>query len=220
MIRIRNTLKLLFCVGLLSLAFNSQAAFITTDSIVNSTVIDFSGQATVSNSVGPIQIGTGVGSDVTVHGAPNYGLYTNYNGWGLSNNGTWGSGMTYVSANNATPGDLIFTFNDGPVAAVGAFMNHCPNCSSGVDLVIAAFDAGNNLLESYNVSALADIVTPGGLNAGGFRGITRNAADITTFVVTGYVQTVDDLTFAASVPVPGTLGIFLVSLLLGAGLRR
>jgi hypothetical protein len=214
----KSTFLALLAVLLSPMAAN--ADLITSNTITDSTVIDFSTQATVSSLSGPIQIGVAVGEDITVTGSPNTGLYTNFNGWGLIANGTWGDGMTYISANDARPGDLIFSFNDGPVSAVGGFMNHAPG--RGSDLLISVLDEFMNVLESYNITTMANIVTPGGLNAGGFRGIDRlGQADISYFVVTGYVQVLDDLTFARaeSVPEPGTLALLGIGLF-GMGLAR
>ena len=179
-------------------AASAQASFLTSNTIANPTIIDFSTQATVVDVPGPIQVGTPVGLDIQANGTPNTGLYTNFDGWGLGDNGTWGSGMTYISANDARPGALTFHFISGPVAEVGAFMNYVP----GTDLFIRAYDASLTLLEEYNVTTLADIVTPSGTNAGGFRGISRSTADISYFEVYGEVPVVDDLTFSAASVTP------------------
>ncbi|MGZ6224301.1 MAG: hypothetical protein ACXWMH_02185, partial [Syntrophales bacterium] len=68
-------------------AASADASFLTSDSLSSPTVIDFSTQATVSSVPGPIQVGTPVGLNIQATGNPNTGLYTNYNGWGLVDNG-------------------------------------------------------------------------------------------------------------------------------------
>jgi len=151
------------------------------------------GIETVTSVPGPIQIGGSIGENITVTGDPNTGLYTNYDGWGLTGNGTWGGDMTYISANDARPGSLLFSFNDSPVSAVGGFMNQA---TGGSDLSITAYDSEMNVLETYNITELADIVTPGGFNDGAFRGIDRGVNDISFFEVRGYVPVLDDLTFS------------------------
>lgn len=205
-------------------ATSAQAALLTSNTIASPTVVDFSTQATVADVPGPIQVGTPVGLDIEANGSPNTGLYTNYDGWGLGDNGSWGSGMTYISANDASPGRLTFHFISGPVAEVGAFMNYYPNDPS--DLIIRAYDASATLLEEYNITTLADIVTPGGVNAGGFRGISRATADISYFEVDGYVPVVDDLTFSpvatptstpTSIPTLSEWGMIILSSLLALG---
>jgi hypothetical protein len=195
------------------------AALITTNSISNPTIVDFSTQPTLVNVSGPIQIGGLIGEDITVSGDPNTGLFTNDNLWNLGMNGFWGGGMTYVGANDAAPGSLIFSFNDGPVSAVGGFMNHVPE--QGTDLIITALDAGMNVLETYNITALANIVTPEGFNDGAFRGIQRGVSDISLFEVTGFVPVLDDLTFSRTVvPVPPAVWFFGSGLLGLIGLAR
>lgn len=185
---------LLFC------AFTSQAALLTSQGDIPSpTLIDFSTQPTVSGVSGPIQIGDAVAMDVTVDGVPNSGFYTNYSNWGLCENGNWGAPQTYISANDARPGMIRVAFNDGPVSAVGGFMNHAP-CESAT-LIISAYDAGMNLLESYDITA--DAVTPGGFNAGVFRGISRPSADIAYFTIFGGVPVLDDVTFTSGVVLLG-----------------
>ena len=199
----------------------AQAIFLTSDTLAGATVIDFSTQATVSNVSGPIQIGTSAGLDIQVNGDPNSGLYTNFNGFGLGSNGSWGSGMTYIVADHARPGSLIFQFLSGPVSGVGAFMNYAPNV--GGDLIIRAFDSGLSLLEEYNVTALADISTLNAINGGAFRGIERATTDISFFEVSGFVPVVDDLTFSsgnAQVPEPGALALIGLGLLGLAWSRR
>lgn len=158
--------------------------------IVDATVIDFSTQPTVSNVAGPIQIGDAVGLDVTVDGTPNSGFYTNFNGWGLCDNGGWGAPQTYISANDARPGTIRVSFNDGPVLSVGGFMNHSP-CDSAT-MEISVYDSGMNLLETYDITA--DAVTPAGINEGVFRGISRPSADIAYFEIFGGVPVLDDVT--------------------------
>lgn len=191
-----------FAIAILALsAITSNASLVTSaGDIPNQTVIDFSTQPTVSDVPGPIQIGDAVGMDVTVEGTPNTGFYTNYDGWGLCDNGSWGSPQTYISTNDARPGTLRVVFNDGPVSAVGGFMNHAPCLTPTI--TITAYDSGMNVLETYDISA--DVVTPGGFNAGVFRGISRPTADIAYFEIFGGVPVLDDVTFNAS---PVLLGV-------------
>ncbi len=216
----KNTMRL--CIALSALCFGiaAQADFLTSsDSMVNPTVIDFEAQPTVGNVPGPIQIGTPVGLDIEFSGIPNTGLYTN-TGWGLGDNGSWN--RTNLGVNDARPGSMLIAFNDGPVASVGGFMNHAPNF--GADLEIRALDAGMSVLEEYNVTSLAPIVTPGGVDDGAFRGISRLTPDIHYFEVVGYVQVLDDLTFSGqgldTTPVPSLsawsrIGLTLMVLLAG-----
>ncbi len=200
------------CVATLSQPL--EAGFITTNTIAGPTTIDFSTQATLINGSGPIQIGGLIGEDVSVTGNPNSGISMNSDAWGLGTNGTWGDGRTYVSIEkfDMVPmlTELIFAFNDGPVSAVGGFMNHAPDL--GADLIITAKDSSMNTLETYNVTTLAPIVTMG-WNGGAFRGIDRGSNnDISYFVVSGIAPAVDDLSFARNGTVPEPTSLTLWSL--------
>jgi hypothetical protein len=203
-------------VTLLLVVGSAQAALVT--SSFSGTEIDFEGEAPVSNVNGPVQIGGSIGMDVTVTGDPNNGLFVFYRyDWGLLDNGDWSGASQYVGTNAGRPGSLLFAFNDGPVSQVGAFMNHAPN--QGADLIISAYDSEMNLLESYNITSLANISTPGEVDGGGFRGVTRNSFDISYFEVYGYVPVVDDLTFSV-VPIPAAVWLFGSGLGLLGWMRR
>jgi len=211
-----STLSLSICLTII-FAASAQAEFITSNTMLGM-VIDFSTQPTVSNAAGPIQLVNSYGLNIEVTSGSNSGLYTNYNDWGLGYNGIWGGGMTYISAYtpHIAADTIIIHFLDGPVLGVGGFMNYANGFGN---LIISALDSSLNVLETYNVTALANIVTPGGMNAGAFRGIQHSSADISYFEITGLAPALDDLTFMLKpapnpnpVPEPSTL------LLLGAGL--
>jgi PEP-CTERM motif len=218
-------LSLAICLTII-FAVSAQAEFITSNTMLGNPVIDFSTQPTVFNPVGPIQLVNPYGLNIEVTSGNNSGLYTNFSGWGFWDNGYWGNGKTYISAfTSSTAADtMMIHFLDGPVLGVGGFMNYAIHYANGFgDLWISALDSSLNVLETYNVTALADIVTPGGVNAGAFRGIQHSSADISYFAITGIAPALDDLTFVLKpapnpnpdpdpVPEPSTL------LLLGAGL--
>lgn len=188
--------RYLIAAGMIFSAVTSHASLVTSaGEITNQSIIDFDAEPPQVSVPGPIQIGGAVGADVTLDGVPNSGFYINSPSWGLCDNGSWDDTMTYAGANDARPGTMRVAFNDGPVSAVGGFINHAP-CDSPT-LVISAYDAGMVLLETYDITA--DAVTPGGLNAGVFRGISRPVADIAYFEIAGGVPVLDDITFGDAV---------------------
>ena len=85
--------------------------------------------------------------------------------------------------------------------------------------MIEALGISGNILESYNIEALAPISTPGGLNAGAFRGISRAQGDIYGFRLSNRITVVDDLTFVKAVPEPSIIGLFATGLF-GLGFAR
>lgn len=196
---LKNTIAASLLMAVSTLA---NAALITSDTISSPVVVDFSTQVTVTNTATPIQIGGLIGADIVASNAGlGGGLTTNFDGWGLVDNGSWGTPQTYISSQSETV--LRFSFNDGPVAAVGGFMNHAPGTAH---LIITALDAGLNVLETYDITILADIVTPDGYNEGAFRGIVRPSADISFFDVTGRSPVLDDLTFSGVTATTYTVG--------------
>ena len=114
----------------------------------------------------------------------------------------------------------MFSFNDGPVAGVGAFNNDAPNKA---DFIISAFDAEMNLLESYDIWDLAPIKIPGAINDGAFRGIALETSLISHFGITGYLPEANDLAFTSTpIPEPSTILLLVAGFLglVGAGGKK
>src|SRR5690606_31520264 len=128
----------------------------------------------------------------------------------LGGNGEWDASQTFTGSGDDAA-VMTYRFHDGPVSAVGGFVNY------GVELnvfikpvLIQALDINGNVLESYDLLTLAPISTPGGVNDGAFRGIVRDTNDIYAFAVSGRAIVLDDLTFSrapvtTTVPEPATL---------------
>jgi hypothetical protein len=163
-------------------------------------------------------VGGLVGEDIvwTSSNATNQGGAVIGNGnYGLGPNGTWNSGRSGYTGLNSPNDFMNFRFNSGPVSTVGGFLNYAPGF--GGNVIIAALDNMGNVLEQYDISVLAPIVTPGGTNAGAFRGIQRATADIFSFRVSNSFVVTDDLTFVRGgqqvVPEPATMALLGIGLL-------
>jgi hypothetical protein len=213
----------------ISLISPANAILLTANILSDPSVIDFSQFASNPQGPfeGPVQVGDLVGADVSFTGLPfneTDGAYLRNMNWGLMNNGFWNDGRNGFAAYawGGPTGTMLFSFNDGPVSAVGAFINDAPE-PEGDDFIISAYDADMNLLESYDIWDLAPINTPGMLNAGAFRGIGLETALISHFGVTGFVPVADDLAFTTT-PIPEPATIFLLGTgllsLVGAGSKK
>jgi hypothetical protein len=187
---------------------------------------------------GPVDVGAGTGFAVnfsTTGGTGSVGIAP-LGVWELRDNGLWGfdaatgGDKTFAAVDGDIGGDgsiasLVFDFAGLAVQKVGAFMNYDPGYVYGdplalpLPLYIAAYGIDGNLLDgdSYELP----VFTPGEINGGAFYGIGRPTADIAKFVVVGPYAVVDDLTFSAPVPEPGTWAMLGAGVLvLGAMTRR
>ena len=185
----------------------AQGAFITssTDILPPQVVVDFSQFSSgFTFTSSPVQVGGLVGEDITYSSTSAFSVVGSGD-YDLAGNGQWDATLSFAAIN--TPADAItFTFNDGPVAAVGAFMNYATD--SFGDLTITAYNSSNVIIETYDVTTLAPISTSG-TNEGAFRGIALSSNDIASFQISGAFGVLTDLTFSrvdpAAVPEPGSL---------------
>lgn len=173
----------------------ARADLLTSNTIAFPSVVTFDDQGRQSAVKGFVQVGDAVDENIFVMqtDTTGEGLYFSQPDWDLAGNGSWGSPKTFVGMKDFVS-VFIFQFFDAPVSAVGGFLNYAPG--SALPLGIMALDASRKIIESYVFAGGTDIFTPGGYNAGAFRGIQRTANDIVYFGVAGGPGTaLDDLTF-------------------------
>lgn len=187
--------------GIAGATLTTQSADISTSSMV----LDFN-QFHASDFIATqpytLNIGGQAGENITITGGGTATFHEGY--WGLSGNGVWGSDGTngrgtWIGTESAGGGYFV-DFVDGPVNAVGAFMNYAvPNNSN---ISIGVFSVDHVLLESYEIQGNAPISTSNTYNAGAFRGIIRPTNDIHAIAFSGKYLYVDDLQFSRVSPVP------------------
>jgi hypothetical protein len=224
-----NMLRLQFALLVLAVLLvptTGHAALITVNNIGNPVVIGFDDFDTgYTSGAGPLQVGNPVGLDVVMTSTYT-GTVIGYGSYGLNANGDWQRGANPVVGGlvglNTDTGSILFTFNGFTVSAVGGFMNYAD--SNYPDVIIEALDSGLNVLESYNITQLAPISTPGGLDQGAFRGISRATSDIAAFRVSNAYVVLDDLTLGEAtgtvIPEPGTWALSFAALAALTLLRR
>lgn len=173
---------------------------------------------------GPVPIGGNVQENIVFTSTSPFSLLgdgSQFVRYDLDPNGSWGPGRRGFAGLDAQQGTMTFTFNSGPVSAVGGFLNYSPDPQT--DVIISALDSSGNVLASYDLSQLAPISTPGALDAGAFRGISLPTTSITAFQISNAFAVLDDLTFSRTptpVPEPSAFVLFASCVGVGSGFLR
>lgn len=149
----------------------AQAQLTTTGLTGTSNVITYFGANNTSAGNGyTAQVGTPFGANILMSFTGNYGIYFDYCGWGLGNNGGWCEPRS-VGLNQ--DGVIRFSFANA-VSGVGLNMNYAPGYGS---VFLRALDATNTVVAQYEMNADAPISSGGPF----FRGIDLGGASISAF---------------------------------------
>ena len=147
---------------------------------------------------GPITFGPGItwSSTNAVHGGiggiGDGSVFGSKGNYGFGPNGCWDGFGPFAALNDAYIRDnvtdtMTFAFST-PVSAVGGFMNYAPD--GNTPTIIAVYDAGNNLIESAELTFL----TGGGANTGFFYGFRETSNTISYFRLTDNYIGITNLT--------------------------
>jgi hypothetical protein len=208
----------------LVLVSGAQAAAIISDtSTITGEVIDFNGYDNLI-TIGPLDVGAGVGNDVVFTSAQF--ARVGADNQDLADNGLWGArfaptptgdGNFVASEFVARRGELGFSFANA-VSSVGAFFNQFQATGTvGNSMTLLAYDQYGNVLESFGYSVNTD---PLNYNEGKFLGFQRAQADIYGFGVADGTFVLDNLTYTAPVPEPGTWALMFAGLGMLVGVTR
>lgn len=198
----------LIVLALTASAWLPAHAALATDSaqILNPMLIDFNSyDGLITN--GPEALGNGV----TFNGDEGSELGANIRD--LGDNGAWGAGKMFAAG--AFVGELRFHFATATSGA-GGFVNHLAMFDLPFAVAVTAYGLGGQVLETYTVPVSTAFDS---YNEGKFVGITRDVADIGALSFKGGSVVLDDFSFSAPIPEPGTWALMLAGLAGLAGLR-
>ncbi|NJC09692.1 PEPxxWA-CTERM sorting domain-containing protein [Polymorphobacter fuscus] len=118
---------------------------------------------------GPVNVGPGLTFTAAPGGGGNsgQGSVVGQGSYGLNANGSFGGSAVYIGVDSGT-GYAQITFASAQTQFYG-FWNYAPGIGNAPTL--STLDVSGNVLQSFDLSALAPISTPGGFNAFAFRGI-------------------------------------------------
>lgn len=209
---------LLAAVVALAACASAHAELITSPAEMGSSLLVQTFDEVFDTSTPRVQIGASLGADVGVSAA-NGPLIVGapFGAWSLGDNGEWTSAQSFVGVDGGLDqtgniGTLVFDFGGQTVSQVGAKLNFDPGYTYGfglpLPLYIAAYGLDGTLLDSHELP----VFTPGAVDEGVFYGIRLATARIARFEISGPYAVVDDLSFTAPVPEPGSWALMGVGL--------
>lgn len=107
-------------------------------------------------------------------GNSGHGSVVGQGSYGLGANGSFGGSAVYIGVDSGTGFDTLL--GTTAYSQLGFFFNYAPGV--GDNATISALDASGAVIDTYDLTALAPISTPGAFNAFEFRGIVHSSADI------------------------------------------
>jgi hypothetical protein len=174
---------------------------------------------------GPTQVGANgfnvtFTSDVTNTNS-GLGSAISNNFYGLSNNGSWND--IWYAGTDGPNGFMRFTFS-APVRRFGGIMNYAVPLLGNGSPTIRALNQFDAVIAEYDLFTLAPISTPGGVNAGEFRGIEFATNEIWSLELgNSYILIQDMIVDGAStnvVPEPSTIALMAFGFVGLAGVAR
>jgi hypothetical protein len=160
--------------------------------------------------------GTDAGFSIAITG--NGGVFNYDHSFGLVANGSWNPGTStgFGMIGDGSGASTVTVSLGGGYSSVGGFMNYSITNSAPTgpnDPTISAIAAdGTTVLETDDLALIAPISTPGGVNAGSFRGITLSSNSIYYFRITGSFIVEHDINLfqtvsGSPVPEPASAGL-------------
>jgi hypothetical protein len=199
--------------GLMLLAFGTVQASLITTAAAGATTTTFAGGSTIC--AGSCS-GTDAGFGITISSGG--GVFNYDHTFVLLSNGAWNpNGATGFAMIGDESGSSTVTINLGAgYSSAGGFINYSESATAPTgpkDPTITALAAdGTTVLESDDLATLAPISTPGGNNAGAFRGISLANNSIYYLQISGSFIVEHDISLtqmpsSPAVPEPSSFGL-------------